>query len=190
MKRAALMPALRALTAVFALTMVALPVGADTSLERDAIYGEQAFGDQVFEAQEETKSVATAEVIVLFASNAGTGIEDCAKHLKALKQPPLSSYDSYACLTNKKLPLSLKAKASMATPDKGKLTLMLNEVVPRENKKPKYNVDVQIDRADGTKYVSTNVKAPEGKYFFLAGQKYTKGDVEGVLVFAIRMQAP
>lgn len=179
MKRVPIQSALSVLGLGALLALTAPVATADTSFDGDGPI-----------ALQEAKTAAVAEVIVLFASNAGTGIDDCAKHLKALKQPPLSSYDSYQCLTNKKLPLELATSASMATPDKGKLSLLLNEVVPRENKKPKYDVDVQIDKADGNKYVSTNVKAPQGKYFFLAGQKFKKGDVEGVLVFAIRMQAP
>ncbi len=150
---------------------------ADTSFERA-------------DALQETKKAAVADVIVLFASNSGTGIDGCAAHLKALKQPPLSAYDSYSCLAAEKLPLLLKKLTTMTTPDEGKLSLSLNAVVPRENKKPKYDIDVQIDKADGAKFVSTNVKAPQGKYFFLAGQKHTAKDVDGVLVFAIRLQAP
>jgi hypothetical protein len=172
MKRFGLITALTALTA-----FTATVATADTT-----------FDQQPALALQEQKQAATAEVIVLFASNQGKGIDKCAAHLKALKQPPLSSYDSYSCLSEKKLPLKLKTKASMAAPDGGKLWLLLNAVVPREKKKPKYNVDVQIDKADGSKYVSTNVKAPQGKYFFLAGQKYKHEGVDGILVFAIRLQ--
>ncbi len=139
---------------------------------------------------QEKKQQATADVLVLFANNSGKGIDKCAAHLKALTQPPLSSYDSYSCLLDKKVPLLLKTAASVETPDKGKLTFSLNEVIARPNKPPKYDVDVQVDEKGGEKFVSTNVKAPQGKHFFLAGPKFEKDGVSGVLVYAIRILEP
>lgn len=171
MKRLMIISALAALTA-----LTATVATADTH------------GDAV--ELQESKPASVAEVIVLFASNEGTGIDPCAAHLKALAQPPLSAYNSYSCLTDKKVPLTLNAAATMETPDKGKLSMTLKKVIPRDNKTPKYDVDVQIDKPDGDKFVSTNVKAPQGKYFFLAGQKHKKESAEGILVFAIRLQAP
>ncbi len=133
MKRVAIISALTALTA-----LTATVATADTPLQRSPAH----------ELQEDEKA-AIAEVIVLFASNDGTGIDPCASHLKALEQPPLSSYDSYSCLTEQKIPLKLKTSTSVATPDKGKLSLSLDEVIPREGKKPKYSVQVRIDKANG-----------------------------------------
>lgn len=175
---------MRRLAIITALTLSSLSVAG--TLTTTVATADTSFDGPV-ELQEK-KHAATAEVLVLFASNAGTGIDKCASHLKALAQPPLSSYDSYACLTNKKLPLQLKTSASMATPDSGKLSLNLNGVITRPDKKPKYDVDVQVDQADGDKFVSTNVKAPQGKYFFLAGPKFDKDGVSGILVFAIKLE--
>lgn len=174
MRRLAIISALTLSCFSAAGTLTATVATADTSVD-------------VVELQEK-KQAATAEVLVLFASNAGTGVDKCAAHLKALTQPPLSSYDSYSCLSEKKLPLMLKTSASMATPDQGKLSLNLNRVIARPDKKPKYDVDVQVDEADGEKFVSTNVKAPAGKYFFLAGPKVEKDGVSGILVFAIKLE--
>ncbi len=171
-------------TFISTLALAALACSVTASATADTFFSPETI------ALQEGKQAAVADVMVLFASNSGKGIDECAKHLKALSQPPLSSYDSYACLTEKKLPLQLNTSTSMATPDKGKLLLNLNKVMPRENKKPKYDLDVQVDKADGDKFVSTNVKAPQGKYFFLAGPKFSKDEVDGILVFAIQMQAP
>jgi hypothetical protein len=177
MSRAAFVTALTlSLSAMFSGGAVAI---ADTSSDR---------GDIV---ELQTNEAAVAEVLVLHATNSGKGIDDKLKHLKKdLQKPPLSSYDSYEQLAQESRGLELKTPATVSLPNEGKLSLTLNEVIPREGKKPKFDVDVKVDDKDGNQFVFTNVKAPASKYFYVAGPPYTKDGFEGILVFAIRLDEP
>jgi hypothetical protein len=166
-----------------------LALSAAAMFARDAVAVPETYRGDVVELQ--AKADAKAEVLVLHASNSGKGIDPKLDELKKdLQKPPLSSYDSYEQLAKESRELKLKTPASVSLPNQGKLALTLNEVIPRENKPPKYDVDVKVDDKDGNQFVFTNVKAPASKYFYVAGPPYTKDGNEGILVFAIRLAQP
>jgi hypothetical protein len=125
---------------------------------------------------------ASAEVLVLHATNDGKGIDPAIGDLPQLKQPPFSSYDSYKLLERGKL--ALAPSGEMKLPDGGKLSLQLQKAQPSEKKgEMRYVVDAKVLKKNGDKFVSAEFNTRERIYFFLAGPPYEKG----ILVLGIRI---
>ncbi|MEM9694173.1 MAG: hypothetical protein AAGA56_16610 [Myxococcota bacterium] len=120
---------------------------------------------------------AEAEVIVLHATNDGTGIDPAVGNISQLKEAPLSAYDSYKLLDRKKLALQPTGEASL--PDGGKVTVRLSGI-----KDGRYQLKASVYRKGGKVFLpGVSVNAKKDRYFFIAGQKYQKG----IMVLGIRV---
>jgi len=137
-----------------------------------------------------TPSSIKSEVLVLYASNDGSGIDKKIPPISALGKPPFSSYNSYALLDDSELPIDLGKSADKQLPDTTKLTLTFNSVTiskPKDGEKPEllFTLTESIMRTDGSAVLpSLQVKAKRGEYFFLAGTKYK----DGILVIGVRVE--
>jgi hypothetical protein len=126
---------------------------------------------------------AASEVIILHGTNSGKGIDPEIGDLPQLKEPPFSSYDSYALLERADEKLVGEQTSSRKLPNGGKLEVTLRGV--EEGKKGKrYSLEAAIKDAKGKDLLpSVKWNAKKGEYVFLAGPKYKKG----ILVIGIRI---
>ena len=128
---------------------------------------------------------AKAEIIVLHATNEGTGIDPKIGKIPALEQPPFSSYNSYKLLDRAEVQLDKGAAQDRTLADGAKLTVALKDIERSKEKgaSSKFVISMSIER-DGKSFLpSLEVNAKQSEYFFVAGQKY-KG---GILVIGIRI---
>lgn len=142
-----------------------------------------------FEARADTSSApprqaastaTTAEVIILHATNDGTGIDPKIGKMPALGQPPFSSYNSYKLLDRVTLPLAKGKPSTTKLPTGRELMVSLKDVV--EPKKPgeprRYLVTASIQKPDGNTFMPLlEVSAKPGEPFFVAGQNYKGGSL-------------
>lgn len=130
--------------------------------------------------------VAKAELIVLIASNDGSGIDAKIPNQEQLKKPPFSAYGSYRLAERADLNLPKGKVVERALPDKGKLTLTLEDVVTPKSPKdePRYIVAASILKADGEKFLPrVQLNSKKGEWFFVAGQKFK----DGIIVLGFRV---
>ncbi len=128
----------------------------------------------------------SAEVIILHATNDGTGIDPKIGKMPALSQPPFSSYNSYKLLERVKLPLSKGKSSTTKLPTGRDLMVSLKDVLAAKKKGEavRYVVTASIQKPDGNSFLPLlEVNAKAGEPFFVAGQKY-KG---GILVIGVKV---
>lgn len=131
-----------------------------------------------------------AEIIVLHATNDGKGIDPNLGKMPELGEPPFSSYNSYKLIEKVELDLAKGKAIEHKLPDKGKLALTFKEMKQgakdAKKKEPtRYVLATSIEKPDGTSFLpGLDVNALQGKYFFIAGQKYEKG----ILVVGIKVK--
>jgi len=126
-----------------------------------------------------------ATLVVLHGTNSGTGIDPNIGNkigkIDQLKEPPFSSYNSYKLVDDQRLSLDANGSWAVAElPNSGKLQLRLIE-----KQAQRFLVEASVSKPSGKKFLpSLQIKAPKGKVFFIAGQKYNKG----ILVLGVRIQ--
>ena len=130
--------------------------------------------------QDPAPVAAAAEVLVLYASNSGSGIDPDIGDVPELKEPPFSSYDSYELIERKAFDLVKDAPAEQTLPNSDKLSLTFLGRGPK-----KLHLAATITKADGEKFVSSEWKVREDKLFFIAGRQYK----DGILVLGIRAKS-
>lgn len=142
-----------------------------------------------FEAQADTSSAPprqapsgamSAEVIVLHATNDGSGIDPKIGKMPALGQPPFSSYNSYKLLDRVTLPLAKGKSSTTKLPTGRDLMVSLKDVIePRKKDEPRrYAVTASIQKPDGNTFLPLlEVSAKAGEPFFVAGQNYKGGSL-------------
>jgi hypothetical protein len=122
----------------------------------------------------------SAEVIVLHATNDGSGIDPKIGKMPALGQPPFSSYNSYKLLERVTLPLVKGKSSTTKLPTGRELMVSLKDVVePKKKDEPKrYVVTASIQKPDGNSFLPLlEVSAKAGELFFVAGQNYKGGSL-------------
>ncbi|NUP06429.1 MAG: hypothetical protein HOW73_10260 [Polyangiaceae bacterium] len=138
-------------------------------------------------AQAPDASSVKAEIIVLHATNDGKGIDPSIGKMPELGEPPFSAYNSYKQLDKFELELAKGKAKDHKLPDGGKLAVTFKEATKGKKKDDpmRYVLATSIDKPDGKAFLpSLDVNALQGKYFFIAGQKYEKG----ILVIGIKVK--
>jgi len=141
-------------------------------------------------AEQPAQATAAAEVIVLYASNSGAKKPDSEKlkdKLPQLREPPLSSYDTYEHVKTDTLALTKDTERQMALPEDRALKVTLEDVLaPKKGStKPRYALRASIVKAGGKALLpELKVQAGADEVFFVAGPAFKKG----ILVIGIRLQ--
>jgi hypothetical protein len=128
----------------------------------------------------------SSEIILLHATNDGTGIDPKIGKMPELEKPPLSSYNSYKLLDRPKISLTKGKPSTLKLPNGGDLMVTLKEVVEPKKKDEgkRYVITASIQKPGGNAFLPLlEVNAKAGENFFVAGQSY-KG---GVLVIGIKV---
>lgn len=130
--------------------------------------------------QQAAAAATSAEVIILHATNDGSGIDPKIGKMPALGQPPFSSYNSYKLLERVTLPLSKGKSSTTKLPTGRDLMVTLKDVVePKKKDEPKrFVVTASIQKPDGNSFLPLlEVSAKAGEPFFVAGQNYKGGSL-------------
>jgi hypothetical protein len=130
-----------------------------------------------------------AEVLVLHATNDGSGIDPKIGKLPELSKPPFSSYNSYKQLDRSSLSLEKGKSGSIKLPTGRELRIVYKDTMePQKQGEPRrYIVSASIQKPDGNTFLPLlEVNAKAGEYFFVAGEQY-KG---GSLVVGIKVTTP
>lgn len=154
---------------------------------QDASEGEAAPPATAGVEQSPATAKVKAEIIVLHATNAGTGIDPGIGKMPELGDPPFSAYNSYKLLEKSELDLAKGKASDRKLPDGGKLAVTFKEATKGKKKDDatRYVLTTTIEKPDGKSFLpNLDVNATQGKYFFIAGQKYKKG----ILVIGIKVK--
>ncbi len=120
------------------------------------------------------------EVMVLHATNSGTGIDKRVGNMPELKKPPFSSYDSYRLLAKKNLPLAKGEPQTYRLPNGRILKTELKEKSTGES----FKISASINQPKGKAFLPLlEVRAGLGQAFIVAGQTYKAG----ILVLVLRV---
>ena len=145
-----------------------------------------ALADEPGKPAEVAPGEVAVEIVILHATNEGTGIDPKIGKMPALAQPPFSSYNSYKLLDRVKLPLAKGKSSTTKLPTGRDLMVALKDIIdPKKKDEPRrYLVTASIQKPDGNTYLPLlEVNAKPGELFFVAGQTY-KG---GTLVIGIKV---
>ena len=128
-----------------------------------------------------------AEVMVLYASNDGSGIDKTIGDHPELKKPPFSSYNSYKQLDRFDLALTQDTASTKVLPDTNTLSVTYKGKAKesKKNETPRFDVMTSIQKPDGSDVLpGLEVTAKQGEFFFVGGEKYK----DGALVIGIRIK--
>jgi hypothetical protein len=131
----------------------------------------------------------SGEIILLYGTNDGSGIDPKIGSLPALKQPPLSAYNSYKLVDHMNLTLQKGKASSTKLPTTRDLGVTYTDVATSTAKgDPKrYLVTTTILNADGSTFLpSLSVTTKSGDYYFVGGQNYKAGG----LIVGIKINTP
>lgn len=120
------------------------------------------------------------EVVVLHATNSGSGIDKRVGDMPELKKPPFSAYDSYELLAKQRMPLLKGQPQTYRLPNDRLLKTDLKE----DPKAETFKISASINQPQGKAFLPLlEVKAGLGQLFFVAGQTYKAG----ILVLVLRV---
>jgi hypothetical protein len=142
--------------------------------------------DQPQPAPAEAAESVAAEIVILHATNEGTGIDPKIGKMPELGKPPFSAYNSYKLLERAKLGLAKAKPTTTKLPNGSVLMVSLKDVTPPKKKDdPKrFVISASIQDPGGTTFLPLlEVNAKAGENFFVAGQKH-KG---GILVIGFKV---
>lgn len=118
-----------------------------------------------------SESVA-AEVFVILASEKAGKIAPALAEIKALRQPPFSSFRTMEVLQKSNVELKKGEPVTVTLPNGRRLMLKLTQQMPDGRSK----VQLSINRPNKKDYLPLlEVIAKQGEPFFVAGQKYQGG---------------
>ena len=139
-----------------------------------------ALADEAGKPAEVAPVEVTVEIVILHATNDGSGIDPKIGKMPALAQPPFSSYNSYKLLDRIKLPLAKGKSTTTKLPTGRDLMVSLKDIIePKKKDDPRrYVVTASIQKPDGNTFLPLlEVNAKPGEPFFVAGQTYKGGTV-------------
>jgi hypothetical protein len=139
-----------------------------------------ALADEAGKPAEVAPVEVTVEIVILHATNDGSGIDPKIGKMPALAQPPFSSYNSYKLLDRIKLPLAKGKSTTTKLPTGRDLMVSLKDIIePKKKDDPRrYLVTASIQKPDGNTFLPLlEVNAKPGEPFFVAGQTYKGGTV-------------
>lgn len=129
---------------------------------------------------------ASAEIVILHATNDGSGIDSKIGQMPELAKPPFSAYNSYKLLERAKLGLAKGKPMTIKLPNQSVLQVSLKDVVAAKKKDEpqRYVISASIQQPGGDSFLPLlEVNAKAGENFFVAGQKH-KG---GILVIGFKV---
>lgn len=132
------------------------------------------------------EEAVNAEIIILHATNDGTGIDPKLGKMPELGKPPFSAYNSYKLLDTSKQPVTKGNSATVKLPNGRDLKISLKDIVLPKKKDDvkKFIVSASIQKATGDTFLPLlEVSAKAGETFFVAGQKHK----DGILVIGIKV---
>ncbi|EYF05855.1 Hypothetical protein CAP_2856 [Chondromyces apiculatus DSM 436] len=132
------------------------------------------------------QAAVSADVVILHATNDGTGIDAKIGQMPELAKPPFSAYNSYKLLDRTSLSLSKSKPTKLTLPNQSVLQVSLKEVLaPKKKDEPqRYVISASIQQPGGDSFLPLlEVNAKAGENFFVAGQKH-KG---GILVIGFKV---
>ncbi|MBM4356481.1 MAG: hypothetical protein FJ096_00065 [Deltaproteobacteria bacterium] len=163
-----------------------LAIAMTTTLFGSAAFAETPSGKPGSREQGAAKpdrSEATAELVVAHGTNGGKGIDPKLARHKELKNPPFSSYNSYALLEETTRGLSKGKPATVQLPDGRELKVLLEEVDEKGGKPTRFTVKATMKKP-GSEESTVQFKAKPGVMFFVAGQRYEGG----ILVLGLKIR--
>jgi hypothetical protein len=131
-------------------------------------------------------AAVSAEIVILHATNEGTGIDTKIGKMPELEKPPFSAYNSYKLLDRAKIGLAKGNSTTTKLPNDSVLMVSLKDVLAAKKKdEPKrFVISASIQKPGGNTFLPLlEVNAKAGENFFVAGQKH-KG---GILVIGIKV---
>lgn len=137
-------------------------------------------------AAKPAETTVNVELIVLHATNDGTGIDPKIGKMPELGKPPFSSYNSYKLLDRSQQSSSKTKQVTYKLPTGRDLQVSLKDVIEAKKKdeQKRYVISASIQKPGGKDFLPLlEVNAKAGETFFVAGQNY-KG---GVLVIGIKV---
>ena len=139
-----------------------------------------ALADEAGKPAEVAPAEVSVEIVILHATNDGSGIDPKIGKMPALAQPPFSSYNSYRLLDRIKLPLAKGKPSTTKLPTGRDLMVSLKDIIEPAKKDDlrRYLVTASIQKPDGNTFLPLlEVKAKPGEPFFVVGQTYKGGTV-------------
>ncbi|UQA63693.1 hypothetical protein E8A73_018150 [Polyangium aurulentum] len=137
-------------------------------------------------APAQAAAAVSAEVIVLHATNDGSGIDPKIGKMAELGKPPFSSYNSYKLLDRSKMSIDKASPTKIKLPNDGVLMVSLKDVInpKKKDEQKRYVIGASIQKPGGNSFLPLlEVNAKAGETFFVAGQSH-KG---GILVIGIKV---
>jgi len=137
-------------------------------------------------APAQAAEAVSAEVIVLHATNDGSGIDPKIGKMAELGKPPFSSYNSYKLLDRSKMSVDKASPTKIKLPNDGVLMVSLKDVIlpKKKDEQKRYVIGASVQKPGGNSFLPLlEVNAMAGETFFVAGQNH-KG---GVLVIGIKV---
>ncbi|MFO0762182.1 MAG: hypothetical protein U0359_37430 [Byssovorax sp.] len=126
------------------------------------------------------QTTIACEVIILHATNDGSGIDPKIGKMPELSKPPFSSYNSYKLLDRPKISLDKGKSSTVKLPTGRDLMVTFKDVIePKKKDEPKrYVVTASIQKPDGNTFLPLlEVNAKAGEIFFVGGQSYQGGSL-------------
>lgn len=122
----------------------------------------------------------SCDVMILHATNDGSGIDPRLGSMPALSKPPFSSYNSYKLLQQTSLPLNKGQAAPLQLPTSRELRVVYKDVIdpPKAGDALRYVITASIQKPDGKSFLPlVEVNAKAGEWFWVGGQEYKGGSL-------------
>jgi hypothetical protein len=132
------------------------------------------------------EAAVAAEIVILYATNDGTGIDPKIGTMPELAKPPFSAYNSYKLLERSKLELAKGSPTKVKLPNASVLQVSLKDVLAAKKKDEprRFVISASIQKPGGDTFLPLlEVNAKAGENFFVAGQRH-KG---GILVIGFKV---
>ncbi len=125
-------------------------------------------------------STLAGDVLLLHATNKGTGIDPKLGKMPELSKPPFSSYNSYKLVDHLNPKLEKGKPSAIKLPTQRELRVVFKDVLApqKANDIQRYVVSASIEKVDGKSFLPLlEVNAKAGEVFWLAGQDYDGGSL-------------